>query len=135
MTLIPTWLTSKRAGPAAAGLAAVLLLFGITQTVGRISAEHRVAKLEALIDSPHTGWKSRIAACEVDVRSLNALLASQNAAMADVKADGEAAAKALAAAHHGRSGVVVDRLLQPAIGGDACIRLMDIDRRVTETLK
>jgi hypothetical protein len=27
------------------------------------------------------------------------------------------------------------RLLQPAVGGDACIRLLDIDRRVTETLK
>ena len=112
-----------------------MLLFGISQYSGRVAAEHRVAMLQTLIDAPRTGWKSRVGSCEADVKSLDALLTAQNAAMADVKADGAATAKALAAARRSKSDGSVDRLLQPAIGGDACIRLLDIDRRVTETLK
>jgi hypothetical protein len=132
MTLIPTWLTSKRAGPIATALSVILLLVAIEQHAGRRTAELRVAKLQALIDNPVMGWKARLGACEADVTSLDASLTAQSAATAALEADEKPARTAVRRAPvDGR----MARLLQPAVGGDACIRLLDIDRRVTETLK
>jgi uncharacterized membrane protein len=141
MTLVLGWLTSKLAGPIAGALALLFLVFGLVQWSEKKGVEHRVDTLQAQIDNPTTGWRAKLGTCSTNVDRLDAALTSQSAATEAQRAASDraiaAATKDVAAAQKGQAvaDAKVKKLLAPAVGADACIRLLDIDQRVRETLK
>jgi hypothetical protein len=83
-------LTSRLAGPIAAGVAVAL---AVTLGMARLELAHarrQAQAAEAAVTAPVTGWAARLATCQGNGRSLQAALDGQNAAVAALKRDSAA---------------------------------------------
>lgn len=91
MTAFLAILTSRLAGPIASTLALVLTLFLVATCTQKAALDRRVDTLTAQIDDPKTGWRARLSQCKDNVTVLDAAVAGQNASIAAMKAESDAA--------------------------------------------
>lgn len=78
-------LRSRLAGPIAAGLCVLLLVFGLSQCSGRVSAERKLAKSEKVV----VAVRKDLGTCKANVTTLEASVAAQNAAVDALKREGD----------------------------------------------
>ena len=123
MSFVVGLLTSRLAGPIAAGLCVLLLLFGLSQCSGRVKAERARDHADKLLARS----VADLSVCKGNVVSLDAALGRQNAAVAALGRESEArAAESRKAVSAARSVAESYRKSAAAIlgarpkGADAC---------------
>lgn len=96
--------------------------------------------LTAAIEAPVTGWAARLTTCQNNGLVLQAGIESQNAA---IKRNGEESAKRLADAEKalsaaqrqaGLAEAKVKAIMKPLVGSDQCVRFIEADERLMESL-
>lgn len=137
MTVLWSILTSRLAGPIAAGVAVLLaLMLGVTSI--RLSAAQHTAS-EAL--QARDRAVASLATCQANTRSLEGAVAAQNAAVEGWREAGDAKVKVatekLTVAIKGRAAAEARAaaLMRPAVGVDACARMESADAAILRVLK
>lgn len=138
MTEILAIFTSRWAGPVASVVAAVLLLFGVTQCTGRVAQAHRADNAEREFALSEKGRMQ----CVTNRMALEGSIATQNAALADLRREAVVrtaeAEKAVAEALKGRASAearAAKLLKTPPAGIDACARMESADAAVLRSLQ
>lgn len=127
-----------------------LLAFAGIQTarVSRLKADVRTEQAAQINPATKKAWKSEairsaadLLTCRGNVASLDVAITRQNAAVsakaASDKARLDLAERGLAEARtaNARSADQIARLMRPLDGGDTCTRLLEVDKRLMETLQ
>lgn len=136
-------ISSKLAGPIAAGVALLLAIALTVQGFELAGARREVTRLTAQIETPGTGFRDRLAACRANAVNLKGQLRDQTARVREQAAAQNAklaeARRLAAAAEAGRkrTQTLVDRLThyQTPAGANACADLEAADAAVTEALQ
>jgi len=138
MGTIVSLFTSRLAGPIASVVALVLALALaaslLTASATEKSLRKQIDDLQRSIDNPATGWRARLSQCQHNVGVATASLATQNAAVATLKAANAAAtAKAesnAAAARAASAGAqaAVNSILNQKPGADHCASALALIR-------
>lgn len=138
------WLEARvwQIGTTVATVTAFGLAVALSTTTARLhDAQTAAAALTASIDAPVTGWAARLTTCQNNTATLDAAIQSQNAA---IKRNGEEAAARLAMASAAlsaaqrdaaKSEVKIAALMKPLVGADTCLRVIEADERLLESLK
>jgi len=138
MTTLLAIFTSRIAGPVASIVAVILLLFAVAQCSGRAAEASRADNAErefALSENDRMQ-------CVTNRMALEGSIATQNAALADLRHEAEvrtqAAEKAVTEALRGRAGAearAAKLLKSPPSGVDACARMESADTAVLRSLQ
>lgn len=138
MTAIFAILTSRMAGPVASIAAMILLLFGVAQCSGRAAEASRADNAEREFALSE---KDRMQ-CVTNRMALEGSIATQNAALADLRHEAEvrtqAAEKAVTEALRGRESAearAAKLLRNPPAGIDTCARAMSAFEAVKESVR
>lgn len=136
-------LTSRLAGPIAAGVALALGLALAVQAFHLASARKDASSLRAQIEAPNTGFRDRLAACHANAVTLEGQLSDQTAKVREQAAAQNAklaeAARLAAQAEAGRkrTQALSDQIAayRTPAGADVCADLKAADAAVLETLR
>lgn len=99
------------------------------------------AEVTATIEQPVTGWKARLSTCQESSDVLLGSIDTQNAAIEALRKDGEVrlaeADKALTKAQKGQAAAEakVAKIMKPLVGVDTCMRVIEADERLMESLR
>lgn len=138
------WLEARvwQIGTAVATVTAFGLAVALSTTTARLhDAQTAAAALTASIDAPVTGWAARLTTCQNNTATLDAGIAAQNGQIDALKVDGAKrlaeADKAVSAAQRdaAKSEAKIAALMKPLVGADTCLRVIEADERLLETLK
>ena len=129
-------------GTGVATAAALVLAISLTvTTAGLHRVENERDDIRASIEEPVTGWGARLGTCQANGEALIGRLDAQSVAVAAMGQSSAAriaeAEKGLAAARRDQSQAVakVTALMKPLVGADTCVRLIEADERLMESLK
>jgi hypothetical protein len=129
-------------GTGVATAAALVLAISLALATANL---HRVEKerddVRASIEKPGTGWAARLGTCQANGEALIGRLDVQTAAVAAL---GQASATRIAEAEKGlaaarrdqsRAEAKVSALMKPLVGADTCLRMIEADERLMESLR
>lgn len=138
------WL-EKQAWKIASGVLLIMVIsLGIQLArvaADRAKIEKQRAALELAIDKPVTGWRARMLTCTNNTAELKGAISAQNDR---IKVLGEQSAariagaeQALVAAERGKAAAdaKIKSLLRPLVGSDTCLRVIEADARLLESLR
>lgn len=134
--------TTSKVGMAVIAVALIAAgLFALYNTGFVAGRKAGRAEVQATIDQPVTGWKARLATCQGNTVVLQGALASQNDRIDSLGRDSAArlaeAEKGLAAAQRGQAAAEarVAKIMKPLVGADTCLRVIEADQRLMESLR
>lgn len=129
-------------GAIGAGVLAAGLAISLALTSANL---HRVEKerddVRASIEAPVTGWAARLTTAQDNASRLKAAVDDQNARIDALGRDSAAriaeAEKGLAAAQRGQAAAEakVAKIMKPLVGADTCLRVIEADERLMESLR
>lgn len=142
--MIKEWIEARvwQIGAIGGGLVAAGLAVSLAITAANL---HRVEKerddVRASITAPVTGWAARLTTAQNNAATLEGRVKDQNARIDALGRDSAArlaeAEKALTAAQRGQAvaEAKVAKIMKPLVGADTCLRVIEADERLMESLR
>jgi hypothetical protein len=138
------WLEARAWQVGTIGAAAVALGLAVALSISTArlhDAQTARDALQASIDAPGTGWAARLTTCTNNTATLKAGIEAQNGQIEGLRAEGAKrlaeADKAVTAAQRdaAKAQAKIAALMKPLVGADTCLRVIEADERLLETLK